>query len=77
METSIDLRIFGEELRLKDIDRLGWAAVTGYSIVKHKRASNVWNNLVREVRGLGMNEEYGVDPYFKFFARKEGDGLNL
>jgi len=54
----------------KDIDRLGWAAVTGYATVKHTRASNVFINLQKEVKGLAMNEEYGKGEYFKLFQEK-------
>ncbi len=51
----------------KDIDNIGMAAVTGYAAVQHKRASNVWDNLIKEAKGLKMNENYGQDPYFKIF----------
>lgn len=51
----------------KDLDKKNWAVVTGYAKVYHKRASNVFTNLVKESKGLGMNEEYGKDPYFKLF----------
>jgi len=54
----------------KDIDRLGWAAVTGYSTVKHDRASNVFNNLVKEAKGIKLNENYGLDDYFELFFNK-------
>ena len=59
----------GVEIK-KDIDRKNWAAVTGYATVYHKRASNVWTNLIKEARGLKMNEEYGKDPYFNLFHEK-------
>lgn len=52
----------------KDIDRKGWCVATGYAIVNHDRASNPFVNLVKEARGVGMNEEYGEDEYFKLFA---------
>lgn len=51
----------------KVIDRKGWAVVSGYAKVNHNRASNVWTNLVKESKGLGMNEDYGKDPYFKLY----------
>lgn len=54
----------------KDLDRLNKAVVTGYATVHHTRASNVFTNLVKEARGIGMNEEYGKDPYFKLFKEK-------
>lgn len=51
----------------KIIDILGWAAVSGYSKVKHDRASNVFTNLVKEAKGIGMNEKYGEGEYFKLY----------
>ena len=54
----------------KDLDARGWAAVTGYAKVKHERASDPFVNLVKEARGIGMNEHYGEDPYFKLFFEK-------
>ena len=54
----------------KDIDANGWAAVTGYAKVNHLRASDPFVNLVKEARGIGMNEKYGEDPYFKLFFEK-------
>lgn len=54
----------------KDIDANGWCAVTGYANVLHERASNPFANLVKEARGIGMNEKYGEDEYFKLFAEK-------
>lgn len=54
----------------KDMDRLGWAVATGYSIVRHERASDPFVNLIKEAKGLKMNEEYGQDPYFELFFDK-------
>lgn len=54
----------------KDIDINGWCAVTGYAMVKHERASNPFTNLVKEARGVGMNENYGLDKYFELFIEK-------
>jgi reversibly glycosylated polypeptide/UDP-arabinopyranose mutase len=54
----------------KVIDSKGWAVVSGYATVKHERASNVFVNLVKEAKGLGMNENYGADEYFKFYEEK-------
>lgn len=51
----------------KDIDRLGYAYATGYAVVRHERASNVWTNLQKEAKGLFLNEHYGEDEYFKLF----------
>ena len=50
-----------------------WSIATGYSTVRHERASNVWANLKKEVQGLEINEHLfeGVedDPYFKIYNR--------
>jgi reversibly glycosylated polypeptide/UDP-arabinopyranose mutase len=61
----------------KDIDRKGWAVVTGYATVKHEKASNVFDNLVNEAKGLAMNEtlwynkiETKYDKYFNLFRKK-------
>ena len=54
----------------KDIDREGWAAVTGYSSVNHDRASNVFDNLIKESKGMKMNENYGEGEYFKTYKLK-------
>jgi hypothetical protein len=56
----------------RDIDKLGWAVVTGCAKVYHQRASNVFDNLIKEVRGLKMNEveNYGKGEYFKLFFEK-------
>jgi len=48
-----------------------WSIASGYSMVKHDRASNVWVNLRKEANGLELNEHFfeGVedDPYFKTY----------
>ena len=55
-------------------DKKGWAMVTGYSHVTHNRASNVWKNLQKEVKGLELNETYWLGDekgvYFKMYAEK-------
>lgn len=51
------------------IDNNNWCAVSGYAIVQHNRASNPFVNLVKEARGIGMNEEYGKDEYFKLYQK--------
>jgi len=53
----------------KAIDENNWAMVTGYAKVNHNRASNPFTNLVKEARGVGMNEEYGKDEYFKLYQK--------
>lgn len=54
----------------KVIDKNGWAVVTGYSAIEHRRASNVFENLVKEAKGIQMNESYGEDHYFKIYEEK-------
>lgn len=48
-----------------------WSIATGYSTVRHERASNVWANLKKEAQGLEINEHYfeGVEDheYFKIY----------
>lgn len=61
----------------KEIDMRGWAVVTGYATVRHERASNVWNNLIKESKGLSMNEQYDQDPYFRLYAKKREEWKNL
>lgn len=51
------------------IDANNWAMVTGYAKVNHNRASNAFVNLVKEAKGVGMNENYGEDEYFKLYQK--------
>lgn len=48
-----------------------WSIASGYSTVRHERASNVWTNLKKEAQGLELNEHYfeGVEDneYFKTY----------
>ena len=41
----------------KVCDHLGFAVKSGKPIIEHRRASNVWANLRKEVPGLPVNEE--------------------
>lgn len=56
------------------IDSKGWAVYTGGSFVEHSRASNVWKNLQKEVKGLELNESFWEGdmehPYFKEYAHQ-------
>lgn len=63
----------------KEIDKRGWAVVTGYATVRHERASNVWTNLIKESKGLSMNENYSQGDYFEFYkdAREYWEKLIL
>lgn len=54
----------------KAIDANGWACVTGYATIHHNRASNAFINLAKEAFGIGMNEEYGKDEYFRLYEDK-------
>lgn len=58
----------------REIDRQGWAAVTGYARVRHERASDVYKNLELEANGYKLYEGYwrGVEdhPYFAIYKEK-------
>lgn len=45
----------------RTLDELNKAIVTGYSTVYHERASNVFNNLEQEARGIKWNEQWWND----------------
>lgn len=66
--------IFAGIVSKREIDKNGWAAVTGYARVKHERASNTFKNLVDEAPGIQINENFwqGDDnhPYFKIYYEK-------
>lgn len=53
----------------KAIDNNDWCMVTGYAKVNHNRASNPFINLIKEAKGIQMNEEYGKDEYFKLYQK--------
>jgi reversibly glycosylated polypeptide/UDP-arabinopyranose mutase len=57
----------------REIDKHGWAAVTGYARVLHERASNVFTNLENEATGMRLNEQFwqGVEEhiYFKTYRK--------
>ena len=40
----------------KVLDHLGYAAVSGYPSVQHRKQSNVYSNLVKQALGMAMNE---------------------
>lgn len=61
----------------KSLDELGLACVTGYATVIHNRASDPFVNLVKEARGVGMNEKYGEDDYFKLFQHNRNRWINF
>ena len=65
----------------REIDKNGWAAVTGYSRVMHERASNVFSSLFKESRFIEFNEGYWkgeqTDPYFKIYHERRKRWKNL
>lgn len=42
----------------KILDHLGWAVVSGYPSVQHRKQSNVYVNLCKQAPGLAMNEHW-------------------
>ena len=55
---------------------LNGAAVSGYSVVEHRRASNVWANLRKEAPGMELNETmYKLIPEMAK-ARMEMEGVH-
>lgn len=66
--------IFTGIVSKREIDKNGWAAVTGYARVHHERASNTFTNLKHEAPGIELLETFwaGDDshPYFKIYKEK-------
>ena len=58
----------------REIDKNGWAVVTGYARTRHERASNVFANLVNEAPGIPINETFwqGTEDHewFKIYREK-------
>ena len=58
----------------REMDKRKWAVMTGYAKVKHEKISNVLVNLVKESRGIFLNESFWLgieeDPYFKLYEEK-------
>lgn len=58
----------------REIDKQGWAAVTGYARVHHERASDVYKNLELEANGYKMYEQFWQGdeshPYFAVYKEK-------
>jgi len=58
----------------RELDKRGWAAVSGYARVHHERASNVYTNLRNEAPGMELNEYFWQGnedhPYFKIYREK-------
>lgn len=53
----------------KWIDENNLSMVNGYAKVRHERASNPFVNLIKEAKGVQMNEER-TDEYFKLYKSK-------
>ncbi len=68
--------IFAGIVSKREIDKKGWAAVTGYARVHHERASNTFTNLKHEAPGIELLEAYWrgdeTHPYFKIYKEKLG-----
>ncbi len=66
--------IFTGIVSKREIDKQGWAAVTGFATVNHERASNVFKNLKNEAPGIELNETFWQGdeshPYFKEYMIK-------
>lgn len=66
--------IFAGIISKREIDKKGWAVVSGYARVDHKKASNPFKNLVNEAPGIELNETFWKGnekhPYFKEYRRK-------
>ncbi len=66
--------IFAGIMAKREIDKQGWAAVSGYSTIHHERASNVFKNLKNEAPGIELNETFWQGdenhPYFKIYHEK-------
>lgn len=61
-------------LAKREIDRKGWAAVSGYARVHHERASNVFRNLDDEAKTIWLMETFWqgdeTHDYFKIYREK-------
>lgn len=61
-------------LAKREIDKNGWAAVTGYARVWHERESNVYKNLNAEAKTIELMETFWQGdeshPYFKIYREK-------
>jgi hypothetical protein len=66
--------IFTGIVSKREIDKHGWAVVTGYSRVHHERASNVFKSLKHEAHAIELNETFWQGdeshPYFKIYRKK-------
>jgi hypothetical protein len=54
----------------KWIDKNNLSMVNGYATINHNRASNPFVNLVKEARGVGINEDFENSEYYNFYKEK-------
>lgn len=54
----------------KWIDKNNWSMVSGYATVNHNRASNPFVNLIKEAKGIQINEDYENSEYYTFYQKK-------
>lgn len=66
--------IFAGIIAKREIDKNGWAAVSGYATVMHERESNVYKNLQNEAVEIEILETFWQGdeshPYFKEYHKK-------
>lgn len=66
--------IFGGILLKRELDKIGQAIATGYAKVRHDRASNVYQNLIKEATFISLNETFWQGdeshPYFADYLPK-------
>lgn len=66
--------IFAGIVSKRQIDKKGWAAVSGYARVNHEKASDPYKNLINEAPGIVLNETFWQGnekhPYFKEYKEK-------
>lgn len=76
MGHKVDIDRFGDiwmGIELKKVcDEKDWAVASGYAQVLHNKASNVFDNLRKEAKGIKLNECYGKGgiPYFNIYKEK-------
>lgn len=54
----------------KWIDSQNLCMVNGYAKVNHNRASNAFVNLIKEAKGIQINEDYDNSEYYKMYQNK-------
>jgi len=61
----------------REIDKKGWAAVTGYAKVHHERESNVYKNLELEAQGFQIYEDFWQGDESHEYIKLYKDKLEL